>query len=117
MAVEYRIYDRRNDQVVHIGIYPDSSAKSENAAIRQAGIRGEFAECETRELSDDALHEIFPSPPRIDCVVEYTPNGREIRRRTDGRLEVQPHNDNYWLIVDTVEQARDAFAHPEKHYS
>lgn len=49
-------------------------------------------------------------------VVGETPNGREIRKNlTTGKFEVQPHNDNYWLAVDTIEQARDAYEHPENY--
>lgn len=49
-------------------------------------------------------------------VIEITPNGREIRRRSeDGKFEVQPHNDNYWIAVDTLDQARDAYQHPERY--
>lgn len=33
-------------------------------------------------------------------------SGREIRPTADGRWEVQPAGDNYWLTVDTVEEAR-----------
>ncbi len=47
------------------------------------------------------------------CVAQ-TPNGRDVRRRTDGRLEVQPHNDNYWIAVDSLEQAMDAYYNPGK---
>lgn len=51
----------------------------------------------------------------VSTAVEQTPNGREIRKRPDGKYEVQPHNDNYWIVVDTLEQARDAYEHPERY--
>ena len=46
----------------------------------------------------------------VEC---YTPNGREIRRNNaTGKFEVQPHNDNYWVECDTLEEAFRAF-HPD----
>lgn len=48
-------------------------------------------------------------------VVEHTPNGREIRQRSDGKYEVQPANDNYWIVCETIEAARDAYEHPAKY--
>jgi hypothetical protein len=50
-----------------------------------------------------------------DVVVALTPNGREIRRRPDGRYEVQPKNDNYWIIVDSIKAAYDAYYRPAKY--
>jgi len=52
---------------------------------------------------------------KIETVVEHTPNGREIRQQVDGRFAVQPHNDNYWIVVDTLDEARDAYEHPENY--
>lgn len=51
-------------------------------------------------------------PPRV---VEMTPNGREIRLAGDGKYEVQPHNDQYWVRCDTVEDARAAYHDPAKY--
>lgn len=43
-------------------------------------------------------------------VASYTPNGREIRqRRDDGKFEVQPRRDNYWIKCDTLEAAFRAY--------
>lgn len=48
-----------------------------------------------------------------DEVLCYTPNGREIRRRAaTGKIEVQPHNDNYWVECATLEDAFRAY-HPD----
>jgi hypothetical protein len=45
-------------------------------------------------------------------MVEHTPNGREIRRTANGKYVVQPHNDNYWISCDTLEDARLAYERP-----
>lgn len=50
---------------------------------------------------------------KTEVVVEYTPNGREIRMGTDGKYHVQPHDDNYWITVETLDGAREAYWHPE----
>jgi len=44
-------------------------------------------------------------------VVEYLPNGREIREREEGaeRFLVQPPNDNYWKSFASQEEASDWF--------
>jgi len=47
-------------------------------------------------------------------IIEETPNGRYIYLR-DGKYEVQPKNDNYWIRVATPEETRDAYEHPEKY--
>lgn len=60
MTAEYKIYDRRNGDLVDTSYQPDVSTKSENAAIKASGLSPVFAECETRELSDDAAREHFP---------------------------------------------------------
>lgn len=39
------------------------------------------------------------------AVVGYTRNGREIRQREDGKFEVQPPKDNWWVVGDTREEA------------
>ncbi len=44
-------------------------------------------------------------------VVCNTPNGREIRE-VNGKFEVQPHNDNYWLTCDSVAEAMYRFHFP-----
>jgi hypothetical protein len=51
--VEYIIYDRRNGAEVARSVQPDYSPGSENAAIREGGIPGQFAEIVTREISAD----------------------------------------------------------------
>ena len=38
-------------------------------------------------------------------VVGHSPNGREIRQRSDGKYEVQPPHDNWWAVGDTVDEA------------
>lgn len=45
----------------------------------------------------------------VEC---FTPNGREIRRKPNGKFEVQPWNDNYWIDVDTLDEAYRAY-HPD----
>ena len=50
--------------------------------------------------------------PDRSHVLCMTPNGREIRRTHDGRIEVQPHDDNYWITVDTLDEAFRAY-HPD----
>jgi hypothetical protein len=52
--VEYTVYDRRNAAEVCKSVQPDTSAKSENAAIRESGIPGRYAEFVTQELSPEA---------------------------------------------------------------
>jgi hypothetical protein len=47
-------------------------------------------------------------------VVTTLPNGREIRFQ-GGKFSVQPLNDNYWLSVDTLDEAIDACDNPEKY--
>jgi len=47
-------------------------------------------------------------------VAGQQPNGRDIRFRS-GKYETQPRNDNYWLRVDSLDDARDAYEHPEKY--
>lgn len=47
-------------------------------------------------------------------VVAYTENGREIRKVGD-HYEVQPRNDNYWIKVNSITEAIDAYSHPEKY--
>jgi len=49
------------------------------------------------------------------AIVGLTDNGREIRYEQDRKYHVQPHNDNYWLAVATLDEARDAYHHPEKY--
>ena len=49
-----------------------------------------------------------------DLIVDETPNGRVILyNRHTGKYEVQPHNDNYVLSCDSLEQAHNAYYHPE----
>ena len=49
-------------------------------------------------------------------IVERTSNGREIRyEAADRKFYVQPWNDNYWIAVDSIVAARDAYLHPEKY--
>jgi hypothetical protein len=43
-----------------------------------------------------------------------TPNGREVRY-VDGRFEVQPANDNYWLATASLAEALDAYEHPAQY--
>lgn len=50
-----------------------------------------------------------------EIAVEHTSNGREIRETAAGTFVVQPHNDNYWIECATIEDARDAYQHPDKH--
>jgi len=60
MAAEYTIFDRRNSVEFGRSIQPDESVKSEMAALVDVGFpRSDwhFAECEIRELSDDASRE------------------------------------------------------------
>lgn len=35
-------------------------------------------------------------------VVRVPSTGREIRKRSDGKWECQPHNDNYWKSFDDL---------------
>lgn len=50
-----------------------------------------------------------------DLVVDQTPNGRTIRfNRKTGEYEVQPHNDNYWISCNPLEEAHEAYNHPER---
>lgn len=42
-------------------------------------------------------------------IVAYTPNGREVRLRTDGAMEVQRAVDNYWVRVPDLRAARRAY--------
>lgn len=49
-------------------------------------------------------------------VVAYTPNGREVRMRTYGTMEVQPHNDNFWIRVPDLKAARRAYFRPSEFY-
>lgn len=52
----------------------------------------------------------------METTVSTTPNGREIRVAKDGQaFVVQPHNDNYWIRVETIDAAMDAFANPENY--
>lgn len=54
MQTEYSVYDRRTGELVHQSIQPDASASSENAAIRESGVKpSHFAEVVTREVDDD----------------------------------------------------------------
>lgn len=49
-----------------------------------------------------------------DLVVDTTDNGRNIQFcRTRMKYAVQPHNDNYVIFTDTLEQAHDAYHRPE----
>lgn len=56
-------------------------------------------------------------------VYAYTPNGREIREviitlksgHIRQRYCVQPHDDNYWLILRTSGAALKAYYHPERY--
>lgn len=51
-----------------------------------------------------------------DCIVDKTPNGRDILvSLEDGLYYVQPWNDNYLIKVDTIEKAHDAYHYPEKY--
>ena len=49
-------------------------------------------------------------------VVERTPNGREIvYEAADQQFHVQPADDDYWITVDDIGQARDAYENPAKY--
>ena len=52
----------------------------------------------------------------MEAVIDKTENGRDVLLdcRT-GIYSVQPHNDNYWIEVESLEKAHDAFYHPEKY--
>ncbi len=55
--IEYTVWDRRNAEIRGTYVLPDKSAKSEMEAIRLAGFDRsdwQYAEVETREVSDDA---------------------------------------------------------------
>lgn len=46
-------------------------------------------------------------------IADHTPNGREIGYSAKrGKYTVQPHNDNYLLYVDTLDDAHAAYADP-----
>jgi hypothetical protein len=45
-------------------------------------------------------------------VICNTPNGREVRL-VDGRYEVQPHNDNYWISCASVAEAMYRYRFPD----
>jgi hypothetical protein len=73
--------------------------------------RRDAAEAARADLGDG-----FRGPaPDIDPpnTVALTPNGRYVRRQPDGRLTVQPHNDNYLLTVDTLDAAKGAYFRPQ----
>jgi hypothetical protein len=51
-----------------------------------------------------------------DLIVDQAPNGRNIefcRKRM--KYAVQPHDDNYVIFTETLEQAQEAYLHPEKY--
>lgn len=47
-------------------------------------------------------------------IIARSPNGRNVIADNEG-VHVQPHNDNYWITVGSVEEAMDAYLHPEKY--
>lgn len=46
--------------------------------------------------------------------VSHTPNGREIRL-VRGGFRVQPANDNYWLDVNSIDDAMAAYERPQDY--
>lgn len=61
------------------------------------------------ERAPQRLHCVIGAPARGDAVVCRLPNNREVRLRA-GRYEVQPHNDNYWVACDSIEEALAVYA-------
>ena len=69
---------------------------------------------ELKEIGEDvAACERDLAAGKEPCV-SHTPNGREIRL-VRGGFAVQPHNDNYWVTVPTIDAAMDAFANPQNY--
>lgn len=51
-----------------------------------------------------------------EIIAAKTPNGRNIEfSQTKGKYAVQPHNDNYLIFCATLEEALDAYHHPDKY--
>lgn len=48
-------------------------------------------------------------------IIARSPNGRNIVADHEG-IRVQPHNDNYWITVKSVEEAMNAYFHPEEYH-
>jgi len=51
-----------------------------------------------------------------EIFIRHSPNGREIRfDRRIHKYIVQPHDDNYWIEVETLSNALDAYWYPERY--
>jgi len=99
-------------QVRHYFTAAEQRGMVGDAAVQDQDVLDGWAEIVIR----NRWHCEFLSDQGGQCVVvEIQPNGREIRRRADGKYETQPENDNYWIVVGTIEAARDAYRHPEKY--
>lgn len=57
-----------------------------------------------------------PDPPLYDYeIIGDSPDGcRPILKLHDGKFQVQPCDDNYWITVDSLEEVQEAYQHPEK---
>lgn len=80
--------------------------------VRFVGRCGEVAEVRGSK-TEIAMTLIDAGYPAV--VVEQTQCGRGIWLEPVGGFQVQPHNDNHWIATETLEQARDAYWHPEEY--
>jgi hypothetical protein len=60
------------------------------------------------DASDSQVKRVYEEQARrmAGHVVAYTPNGRHVRREPNGKVAVQPPNDNYWKVFDDVREAQ-----------
>jgi hypothetical protein len=76
--------------------------------------RAELLECGYSRAQVDKWIAAVDSGRVTEVTVSSTPNGRDIRLVKGGFI-VQPRDDNYWITVPSIDDAMDAFEHPEKH--
>ncbi len=51
----------------------------------------------------------------MEIVIEDTPKGGQIMQDLDsGKYRVQPYDGDYWIEVETLAQAREAYHNPDQ---
>jgi len=87
------------------GMPVDLSEKTEPLSCSYHALSGNVA---TIQGSKETIA-IMLAQNGYSVIAAHTPNGREIRATKDGKFEVQPENDNYWVACDSVKDALRIF--------
>ena len=56
-----------------------------------------------------------PNPVLDSEIIGESPDGRPILKLEDGTFQVQPHDDNYWITIETLDEVQEAYQHPENY--